>query len=119
MIEVMQTPAINEHIWCYRHEVWVICIHDAESQDLKESEFIPDKNLINQKLKKLKSNLAQIRKIWIRDYLHLLTKRDKNRQKNSPHTKSLIIPKVNDWVLIKDGSSELTIRRRGNPQHNS
>ena len=83
--------------------------HDVESQDLNDPEFVLDNNSINWKWKKLKRNLAQLRKIWIHDYLHLLTKKDISRQKNSPHTKSLILPKVNDWVLIKDNANELRI----------
>ena len=32
-----------------------------------------------------------------------------NRQKNSPFTKSIIVPKVNDYVLIKENSKDLRI----------
>ena len=68
--------------------------HNAKSQDLNDPDFVLDSNSINWKVKKLKSNLAQLRKIWIHDYLHLLTKKDRSRQKNSPHTKGLILPNV-------------------------
>ena len=43
--------------------------------------------------------------------MHLLTKKDVERQKRSPYTKSLLQPKINDWVLIKDGSNDLRIGR--------
>ena len=31
------------------------------------------------------------------------------RQKNCPHTKSLLIPKINDWVLVKDNSRDIRV----------
>ena len=55
--------------------------HQAESIDLNDPEFVMNHKAVNWRLKKLKSHLAQVRKIWIRDYLHLLTKRDIERQK--------------------------------------
>ena len=85
--------------------------HDAEGLDLNDPEFVINHKSINWKLKKLKSYLAQVRKIWIRDYLQLLTKKDIERQKRSPYTKSLIQPKINDWVLIKDSSNDMRIGR--------
>ena len=85
--------------------------HNAEEIDLNDPEFVINHKAINWRLKKLKSYLAQVRKIWIRDYLHLLTKKDVERQKRSPYTKSLLQPKINDWVLIKDGSNDLRIGR--------
>ena len=85
--------------------------HDAESIDLNDPEFVINHKSINWKIRKLKSYLAQVRKIWIRDYLHLLTKRDIERQKRSPYNKSLLQPKVNDWVLIKDSSNDIRIGR--------
>ena len=78
---------------------------------MNDPEFVINHKDINWILKKLKSYLAQVRKIWIRDYLHLLTKKDVERQKRSPYTKSLLQPKINDWVLIKDGSNDLRIGR--------
>ena len=57
--------------------------------------------------KKLRSTLAAVNKIWISEYLGFLARKDAYRQKNSPFTKSIIIPKVNDWVLIKDNSKDL------------
>ena len=41
--------------------------------------------------------------------MQLLTKKDIERQKRSPFTKSLIQPKVNDWVLIKDNNNDIRI----------
>ena len=85
--------------------------HGAEGIDLRDPDFVINQKSINWRLRKLQSYLAQVRKIWIKDYLHLLTKKDNERQKRSPYTKSLLQPKVNDWVLIKDGSNDLRIGR--------
>ena len=38
-----------------------------------------------------------------------LSRKDAARQKGSPHTKSLLIPKVNDWVLVKDQSRDIRV----------
>ena len=82
--------------------------HDSET-DLNDPEFVLNNETVNWRVKKLKSTLAQVRKIWIQDYMHLLTKKDVERQKRSPYTKSIIQPKVGDWVLIKDDSNDLRI----------
>ena len=85
--------------------------HDIGSIDFNDPEFkLTNKNL-NVMSRKLRSSLAQVRKIWIRDYLHLLTKRDNERQNRAPNTKSLIQPKVDDWVIIRDDSSDLRLGR--------
>ena len=61
--------------------------------------------------KKLRSTLAAVRKTWLNEYLVFLARRDEARQKRSPHTKSIIVPRVDDWVLIKDGSKDFRIGR--------
>ena len=59
--------------------------------------------------KKLRSTLAAVHKTWVSEYLAFLARKDSNRQKNSPFTKSIIKPNINDWILIKDNSRDFRI----------
>ena len=59
--------------------------------------------------KKLRSTLAAVNKTRISGYLAFLARNDSNRQKNSPFTKSIIEPSINDLVLIKDNSKDFRI----------
>ena len=51
---------------------------------------------------KLKSTLAQVRKVWHAEYLNFLATKDIGRRANAPSTKSRLVPAVGDAVLIKD-----------------
>ena len=42
-------------------------------------------------------------------YLGFLARKDADRQGNSLHTKSLIIPKLKDWTLIKDKLRDIKV----------
>ena len=59
--------------------------------------------------KKLRDTLASVHKNWVTEYLGFLARKDGVRQKNAPCTKSLIVPKINDWVLIKDNARDLKL----------
>ena len=61
--------------------------------------------------KKLRSTLAAVHKTWISEYLSFLARKDSLRQSSSPFTKSLIIPRVGDWVLIRDNTKDLRLGR--------
>ena len=77
--------------------------HNLTEIDLNDPDFRVGKDL-SVMARKLRSNLAQIRKLWIQQYFSFLTSHDPLRQKMSPANKSCIIPKVNQYVLIKDDS---------------
>ena len=59
--------------------------------------------------KKLRSTLESVHKTWTSEYLSFLARKDQNRQKLSPFTKSIIKPNINDWVLIRDNSKHFRI----------
>ena len=61
--------------------------------------------------RKLRATLASVHKHWVSEYLGFLSRKDAARQKNSPHTKSLLIPAVNDWVIVKDQSRDITVAK--------
>ena len=85
--------------------------HSREDNDAKDPEFSLNTKSCEVMQKKLRSTLASVRKTWISEYLNFLARRDEARQKRSPSTKSIISPKVNDWVLIKDESKDFRIGR--------
>ena len=59
--------------------------------------------------KKLRDTLASVQKNWISEYLGFLARKDGVRQKGAPCTKSLIVPRKNDWVLVKDNNRDLKL----------
>ena len=75
--------------------------HNLVDYNLNDPDFKIGKDL-NVMAKKLRSNLAQVRKVWIEQYYTFLTSRDKLRNKMSPQNKSCIVPEVGQFVLIKD-----------------
>ena len=77
--------------------------------DLNDPSFKINNKTLNARSIKLKSTLAQARKIFISEYMHLLANKDASRQKSSPQTKSLIYPGVLDWVLLKGETGDLRI----------
>ena len=77
--------------------------HNLTEFDLNDPDFKVGRDL-KVMARKLRSNLAQIRKLWIQQYFSFLTSHDPLRQKMSPSNKSCIIPKVKQYVLIKDDS---------------
>ena len=83
--------------------------HGIADGDQGDPDYIPSRRSYNVMHKKLRSTLAAVRKTWLSEYLSFLARKDAFRQKNAPFTKSLIVPQVNDWVLIKDKSKDLRI----------
>ena len=77
--------------------------HNLTEFNLNDPDFKVGKDL-SVMARKLRSNLAQIRKLWIQQYFSFLISHDPLRQKMSPANKSCIIPEVNQYVLIKDDS---------------
>ena len=79
--------------------------HDISDIDLSDPEFKINNKSLNVMSVKLKSTLAQVRKTWFSEYLHYLATKHAIRQKGAHLTKSIILPKINDAVLIKDGKN--------------
>ena len=59
---------------------------------------------------KLRSILAGVRKFWHEEYFQFQIRKDVNRQKMAPFTKSCILPRNGDYMLIKE-DNELEIRK--------
>ena len=70
---------------------------------------INSKEKFNDRSIRLRSNLASIRKTFTNEYLSLLADNDASRQKKSPSTKSIIIPKKDDFVAIKGEWGDIRI----------
>ena len=79
--------------------------HDLVEIDWNDPNFKLNNKDLSVMAKKLRSTLARVRKLWIQDYCNFLSTKDTIRQKMSPHNKSLILPQVGHYVLIKDDSS--------------
>ena len=79
--------------------------HDLVEIDWNDPDFKLNNKDLSVMAKKLRSTLARVRKLWIQDYCNFLSTKDTIRQKMSPHNKSLILPQVGHYVLIKDDSS--------------
>ena len=76
--------------------------HTVSEIDLNDLEFRVSCKSLNVMSRKLKSTLAQVRKVWQAEYLHFLATKDSSRRARAPSTKSLLMPAVGDVVLIKD-----------------
>ena len=85
--------------------------HNLGDCDVNDPEFKVSSKSISVMSTKLRSTLASVRKTWVSEYLNFLARRDEARLKRSPHTKSIIKPCIDDWVLIKDASKDLRIGR--------
>ena len=84
--------------------------HSLSDLDLNDPNFKANsKEKLNARSIKLRSNLASIRKIFTNEYLALLADNDASRQKNSPSTKSIIVPKKDDFVAIKGEWGDIRI----------
>ena len=81
--------------------------HDMLEINLKDPDFKLNNKNLNIMALKLRDTLSSIRKHWKNDYFQFLTLKDSLRNKSCMNSKSLISPKVNHYVLIKD--SELRI----------
>ena len=79
--------------------------HEIAEIDLSDPEFRINNKCLNVMSVKLKSTLAQVRKVWVSEYLHYLATKDGNRQKRAPATNSILQPIVGDAVLIKDSKN--------------
>ena len=77
--------------------------HDVSEVDLNDPDFRVNNKSLNVMARKLKSTLALVRKTWVQEYLHFLACKDGYRQKMAPVTKSVVVPRVGDNILIKDG----------------
>ena len=77
--------------------------HSVSEIDLNDPEFEISKKKLVVMARKLKSTLAQVRKTWHSEYLNFLATKDSARRARAPTTKSRLVPKVGDMVLIKDG----------------
>ena len=81
--------------------------HDVVELNLQDPEFkLNNKKDLPVMALKLRDTLASVRKNWNVDYFQFLSAKDALRNKSSPHKKSLIIPKVNHYVLIKDENTK-------------
>ena len=84
--------------------------HDVAELNLQDPDFRANKRKsIPIMALKLRDTLASVRKNWREDYFQFLTAKDALRNKCSPHKKSLIIPKIDHFVLVKDDSSDLRV----------
>ena len=84
--------------------------HDMLDIDLNDPDFNANNKNLNVMARKLRDTLASVRKQFKNDYFNFLTQKDSNRSKNSPFSKSPILPKVDHYVLIKDdNTSDLKI----------
>ena len=84
--------------------------HSLSDLDLNDPNFkINSKDKLNTRSIKLRSNLASIRKTFTNEYLSFLADNDASRQKKSPSTKSIILPKKDDWVAIKGDWGDIRI----------
>ena len=84
-------------------------VHSKPVSDDADTDFNPSSAKCLELNKKLRDTLKSVHKHWVSEYLSFLARKDAARQKGSPHTKSLLIPKLNDWVLVKDNSRDLRI----------
>ena len=77
--------------------------HNISDLDLQDPDFVVSNKSLNVMCRKLKSTLARVRKVWVQEYLHFLCSKDGARQNMAPATKSLLVVKLGDEVLLKDG----------------
>ena len=85
--------------------------HALGDSDVTDPEFTLNDKSCGVMHKKLLNTLSSVRKIWVSEYLGFLARKDEARQKGAPYSKSIIKPKVHDWVLIKDDSKSFRIGR--------
>ena len=76
--------------------------HDMLELNLKDPDFKTNNKNLNIMAIKLRDTLASIRKNWKSAYFQYLTQKDSLRNKSCINSKSLISPKINHHVLIKD-----------------
>ena len=84
-------------------------VHGSEDSGEIDPEFLVSSKRCEVMHKKLRSTLASVQKTWISEYLGFLARKDQFRQMNAPYTKSVLLPEVNDWVLLKDNSRDLRL----------
>ena len=82
-------------------------VHSTPDSDDADPDFALSSAKCIAMNKKLRATLASVHKHWVTEYLGFLARKYTARQKNSPHTKSLLLPDINDWVLIKDNSDKV------------
>ena len=75
---------------------------DVSDIDLNDPDFVIGGKVLNARARKLKSVLARVHKVWFDEYLQFLSSRDSDRSRMSPSSKSVLIPKTGDCVLIRD-----------------
>ena len=85
--------------------------HSLCHSEVSDPDFVLSAKSCEKKHRKLITTLASVKKVWTSEYLGFLARKDEARQKGSPYSKSIIKPKVNDWVLIKDDSKSFRIGR--------
>ena len=73
-----------------------------------EADFNPTSAKCLELNKKLRDTFKSVHRHWVSEYLSFLARKDADRQKGSPHTKSLI-PKLNNWVLVNHNSNNLRL----------
>ena len=78
--------------------------HDMMDINLNDPDFKLNNKNLNIMALKLRDTLASIRKNWKNDYFHFLTLKDSLRNKSCINSKSLIMPKINHFILIKDNA---------------
>ena len=76
--------------------------HDMMDINLNDPDFKLNNKNLNIMALKLRDTLASIRKYWKNYYFQFLTIKDSLRNKSCINSKSLIMPKINHFVLIKD-----------------
>ena len=86
-------------------------VHNEFDCHETDQDFAPTSKKCFEMNKRLRATLASVHKHWVSEYLGFLSRKDAARQKNSPHTKSLLIPDVNDWVIIKDNDRDIRIAK--------
>ena len=86
-------------------------VHNESDCHETDQDFVPTSKKCFEMNKKLRATLASVQKHWVSEYLGFLSRKDAARQKNSPHTKSLLIPEVNDWVIVRDNDRDIRIAK--------
>ena len=77
--------------------------HRISDIELNDPDFRVTSKSLNVMARKLKSTLAQVRKVWQAEYLNFLASKDGSRRARAPSTTSCLVPAVGDVILIKDG----------------
>ena len=78
-----------------------ILSHDMMDIDLNDPDFRTKNKNVNIMALKLRDTLSSVRKNWKNYYFQFLTTKDSLRNKSCINSKSLIMPKINHFELVR------------------